>query len=414
MTTRTNPANRREFDVVLYGATGFVGQQTARYVAQHASEQTLGLKWAVAGRSQARLSAVLDGLGLMGTRAGLIVADATDFAALDQLASRAAVVLSTAGPYAKYGSELVAACVRHGTHYVDITGETPWVRQLIDDHDRLAGKAGTKIVPFCGFDSIPSDLGVAMLAHEFEARFGEPMVSVKSAFSLRGGGINGGTVASLMNIMDEGFGDLVRDPFLLNPAGTRPQNLLGHEDPIAPAKDADFGGWVGPFIMGPINSRVVRRSTALRGQSVQYQEFMRFGAGATGAAFATAVSLGSAVSQGVLKLGFVRKMAQRFVPQAGQGPSEAAMNNASFKCELVGQSVSGHRLRGLVADSGDAGNRVTTKLVCESALALALQFDELPQSAGVITPTHALGGALNGVLATRLRAAGMQIEVSAM
>ncbi|HSQ72845.1 MAG TPA: saccharopine dehydrogenase NADP-binding domain-containing protein, partial [Rubrivivax sp.] len=178
-------------DVVLYGATGFVGRQVAAYFALHAPR----LRWAVAGRSATRLQAVLSGCGAAG--AGLIVADATDAAALDALAAQTRVVLSTAGPFALYGSELVAACVRHGTHYVDITGETPWVREMIDRHHDAAASRGTRIVPGCGFDSVPSDMGACLVAQALQRRHGERFVDVKACFSLRGV-LNGGTVASLL------------------------------------------------------------------------------------------------------------------------------------------------------------------------------------------------------------------------
>ncbi len=402
----------REFDVVLYGATGFVGQQTAAYFVKHLAANPSNLRWAIAGRSASRLQAVIDGLGKAGAGVGVIVADATDATALNLLASKARVVLTTAGPYAKFGSALLAACVKNGTHYVDITGETPWVRQMIDAHHATAQKSGTKIVPFCGFDSVPSDLGVAILAAAMQEKHGQAVVSVKSAFSLSGGGFNGGTVASLMNIMDTGQGDAVQDVFLLNPPGTRPPSDAGHEDPISPHNDRDFKGWIGPFIMGAINTRVVRRSAALRGEALTYQEHMRFGAGVGGAMFATAFSVGSLASQSMLKVGAVRKLANRFVPQAGEGPSETAMNSGYFKCELVATGSGGQRMRAVISYKGDAGNRATTLFVCESALALALEFDQLPKTAGVITPTHAFGGGASGILATRLRNAGVRVDVT--
>ena len=407
-----NQPTKREFDLVLYGASGFVGQQTARYIAEHVAKTAPQLRWAVAGRSADKLQAVLNGLGQLGQGAGLVVADAHDATALHALAARAHVVLTTAGPYAKFGSELLGACVDAGTHYVDITGETPWVRSMIDRHHAAAQAKGLKIVPFCGFDSIPSDLGVAMLVHAMQSAHGQSLTSAKSAFRVGGGGFNGGTIASLMHIMETGQSDAVQDLFLLNPSGSRPASMAGHEDPAAPVRDADFNAWLGPFIMGTINSRVVRRSAALRGEALAYQEYMRFGRGAGAALLAGAVSAGTLASQRFLKLAAVRKLVNRFVPQAGDGPSEAAMNNGFFKCEVVGTGSQGARLRSVVSDQGDAGNRATTKFVCESALALALQFDELPNTAGVITPTHALGGAVDGVLAKRLRSAGMQISVT--
>ncbi|MBP6465834.1 MAG: saccharopine dehydrogenase NADP-binding domain-containing protein, partial [Rubrivivax sp.] len=180
------PRPSRPYDVVLYGASGFVGRQTVAYFARQAG----GPRWAVAGRSAARLQAVRQACGA--AQAGVVVADAADAVALDALAAQTRVVLSTAGPFARHGSELVAACVRHGTHYVDITGETPWVREMIERHHDAAARRGTRIVPGCGFDSVPSDLGAWGVAQALWKRHGERCASVKACFSLRGG-LNGGT-----------------------------------------------------------------------------------------------------------------------------------------------------------------------------------------------------------------------------
>jgi short subunit dehydrogenase-like uncharacterized protein len=396
----------RRFDLVLYGATGFVGQQAVAYLARACARQ--GFRWAVAGRSEAKLRILLRRLGLEDVP--IIVADARDSVALQVLAEQTSVVASAAGPYALYGSELGAACVKSGAHYVDITGETPWVRQMIDLHHATARRARLKIIPGCGFDSIPSDLGVALMAEAMRAA-GQCLASAKSAYRIGGGGLNGGTAGSLINVLEAGQGHLVEDLFLLNPEGTRPESLLGHEDPFAPSLDPDFGAWVGPFFMGPINSRVVRRSAALRGETICYQEFMRFGRGTKAAALATVFSSGSIAGQALLKWPPARRMAQRFMPQAGEGPSEAAMNKGFFVCDLVGESGRGQRMRAKVADQGDAGNRATTKMMCESALALVYDFAQLPKTYGVITPSFALGGGYDGVLATRLRQAGMRIEL---
>ena len=401
---------QRRFDVVLFGATGFVGRQTAAYFAEHAG----GLRWAVAGRSADKLAAVLRAGGAGARDAGVVVADAHDAAALDALARDARVVLSTAGPFALYGSELVAACVRHGTHYVDITGETPWVRGLIDRHHAQATQDGTRIVPCCGFDSVPSDLGAWLLTQTVAHRHGQPCVLAKASFSLRGG-FNGGTLASALNLMDTGQDVALADPFLLNPPGTRPHRTGrydGDADPVAPHRDADFDAWLGPFFMGPVNTRVVRRSAALLGYGAAftYQEYLRFGSGAGAAVAAAGFSAGMGVSQGAMRLGPVRSLVRALAPAPGQGPSEAAMNGGSFRCALIGKDASGHTVRARFADSGDPGNRATTRYVCEAALALAGDLTALPggvRHGGVLTPASGLGQ----VLLERLRAAGTTITV---
>jgi len=241
-------------------------------------------------------------------------------------------------------------------------------------------------------------------------------VSVKACHSMRGG-LNGGTLASAMNLMESGGDRLLADPFLLNPPGSAPRNPAEHADPIAPHRDADFDAWVGPFMMGPINTRVVRRTAALltaRGDApydadFSYQEYLRFGRGPLAAAAATGVSVGMGVGQAAMRFKAARSLTRAVAVSPEQGPSERTMDNGSFRCELVGTSARGKVMRGRVAGQGDPGNRATTKFVCESALALALQPQALPGGAsygGVLTPASGLGV----VLAERLIAAGMTLE----
>lgn len=405
-------STHRAYDVVLYGATGFVGRQTVAHFAAHAK----GVRWALAGRSAKKLEQVRQACGPGAAGAGIIVADAADTKALDALAGQAVVVLSTAGPFALYGSALVAACVAHRTHYVDITGETPWVRELIDRHHAQAMREGTRIIPCCGFDSVPSDLGAWLVAEAIWRQHGEPCVSVKACHSMRGG-LNGGTLATALNLIEAGQGQLLADPFLLNPPGTAPPNRAEHSDPLAPHRDADFDAWVGPFMMGLVNTRVVRRTAALlqaRGDTAygahfSYQEYMRFGRGPLAAAAATGVSVGMSVGAAAMRFKTGRALARAAAVSPGQGPSQRTMDGGSFRCELVGKTASGKLLRGRVEGQGDPGNRATTKFVCESALALALQGQALPggeRGGGVLTPASGLGM----VLGQRLVAAGIAVE----
>jgi len=402
-------ASAKKYDVVLYGASGFVGRQTVAYFAAHPQVKALGLTWALAGRSADKLAEVKKACGAKS--AGIVVAEAHDAVAMDALAQDAAVVLSTAGPFALYGSELVAACVRHRTHYVDITGETPWVRGLIDQHHAQAAKTGTRIIPFCGFDSIPSDLSAWMAQQAMHTQHAEPCTSVKTAFSVRGG-FNGGTLASMFNMLDSGQTQAAANPFLLNPNGVRPRRIADHADPAGPRRDRDFKAWLGPFFMASVNTRVVRRSAALLGYGPDfyYQEYLRLGRGPLAAAAAVGLSAGAAASQAALAWEPARKLAKRFAPGAGAGPSEASMDGGSFRCEWVGKSAGGNTVRGHIADQGDPGNRATTKMVCEAALALALQHDALPggkRLGGLLTPASGLGD----VLVQRLRLAGMTLQV---
>jgi short subunit dehydrogenase-like uncharacterized protein len=402
--------NARRLDVVLYGATGFVGAQTVAYFARHAQ----GLRWAIAGRSAAKLEAVRERCGARD--AEVLVADAGDDAALAGLARDARIVLSTAGPFALHGDALVAACVAARTHYVDITGETPWVRRMIDRHHDRAAADGTRIVPCCGFDSVPSDLGAWLVARALWRAHREPCIELKAAFQMRGG-VNGATLASALNAIESGDHERLAEPFLLNAEGDRPADAQPHRDPLGARHDADFGAWLAPFVMGPVNTRVVRRSAALLradgdaafGGGLRYQEFLYVGRGAAAALAASGVGIGMALSARLLEFAPVRAWARALAPPPGQGPSESAMDGGSFSCALIGRTASGRTLRGRIAGRGDPGNRATTIFVCESALALALEGARLPggpQRGGVLTPATALGDAL----ARRLADAGMEID----
>ncbi len=406
---------RRAFDVVLYGASGFVGRQTVAYFAQHAPPR---LRWALAGRNAAKLEHARAAAGAGAARASVIVADAADEAALAALAAQTRVVLSTAGPFSLYGSALVAACVDNGTHYCDITGETPWVRGLIDRHHEQAARDGTRIVPCCGFDSVPSDIGALVVAAALQREHGQRCVRIQAAHSLRGG-LNGGTLASLLHIAESGAMTQFVQPFLLNPEGRMPADAAAHADPAGPRHDAALDTWLAPFAMAPVNTRVVRRSAALAGDDAPYDvelvyhEGLRTGRGPTGLALASALSLGVGVGAAGLRAAplraAVRAMTTTFMPAPGQGPSESAMDNGSFRCELVAEGADGTRARGRIAGRGDPGNRATTIFVCEAALALAGDARKLPGGAargGVLTPTTALGLPY----AKRLAAAGITVE----
>ncbi|MBK9573429.1 MAG: saccharopine dehydrogenase NADP-binding domain-containing protein [Rhodoferax sp.] len=410
--SRTAHAAKRRYAVVLYGATGFVGRQTVAYFAAHAELGASGLRWALAGRNADKLEQVRAACAAE-QQADILIASADDHAALDALARSAAVVLSTAGPFDLYGSALVAACVKHGTHYVDITGETPWVQGLITRHHATAASSGTRIVPFCGFDSVPSDLGAWLLMQAMQQRHGVSCVDIKAAFTVRGG-LNGGTMASVLNILGSAQAAAFADPFLLSPPTRRPTDVSRHADPTRPRLDADFKAWLAPFFMGPINTRVVRRSAALLGygDAFHYQEYLRLGAGPLAAAAAASLSLSMGVGQRAMAWSGVRALAATLAPKPGEGPSEAAMDGGSFRCELVGTSATGQQLRGRIAARGDPGNRATTKMVCESALCLALEPSALPAGpgfGGVLTPASAFGV----VLVERLRRAGMTLVVDA-
>jgi short subunit dehydrogenase-like uncharacterized protein len=409
MSERPNP--ERPYDVVLYGASGFVGRQTVQYFASHtASEQ---ISWAIAGRNRQKLEAVRDALGLT---VDVLVAESQDQQAIDAIVSQSRVLLTTAGPFALYGNALVDACVRFKTHYVDITGETPWVRKLIDRYHTQAAADGTRIIPCCGFDSVPSDLGTYLIVRQLQQELGVPCKQVNAYFQAFGG-FNGGTLASAINLYDSEGTVQMNNPFLLNPSTSQTQaEVERNRDPQAPLFDPDLNTWVAPFFMGVVNTRIVRRSSALYeqwqepyGHDFTYQEYLKFDEPLAWFK-ATAVTAGTALFMASLQQSQVRSLLQPLLPQPGNGPSEQTMNEGWFSCELVGTAVDGRKVRGIIQDQGDPGNRATVKFICESALSLALQADELPggqMRGGILTPSTGLGE----VLAERLRQAGMIIKV---
>ena len=407
--------NSRDYDVVLYGAGGFVGRQTVAYFANAAPQHRL--RWAIAGRSREKLEAARAQAGAPDT-VDILLADGRDEAAVDAIASRTRVLLSTAGPFALYSDAIVSACVRRRTHYVDITGETPWVRSLIDRHHAAATADGTRIVPCCGFDSVPSDLGVLLAVRRLQQISAAPCRQANGYFQLRGG-VNGGTVASALLLYQAGPAEQARDPFLLSPDIVRTsEDVARNLDPTSTHFDADVNAWVGPFVMGPCNTRVVRRSAALfnqwgasYGPDFAYQEYARYG-GRLARARAGMTTGALAVMTKGIRRSVVRKLVRPFLPSPGSGPSGSRINDGWFRCEVVATAEDNRQVRVRMTHQGDPGNRATTRFVCESALSLAADPDLRPGAprrgrGGVLTPATAFGQQL----AERLPPVGLTIDV---
>jgi short subunit dehydrogenase-like uncharacterized protein len=402
----------RNCDIVLYGATGFVGSRAAEYLARHPDRNRL--RWAIAGRDRVKLEAVRARIGGAGT--DVLSVDSADQSAVDAMVSRTRVVLNVAGPFALYANAIVDACVRLSTSYVDISGETAWVRSLVDRYHEQAARDGTRIISFCGFDSVPSDLGTYLVVRRMQSAGAAPCRQVKAYFQMYGG-INGGTVATDLNIRESGMSERSRDPFLLNPpGGPRRDELERNRDPSSVSYDEDIGAWVGPFVMGAINTRVVRRSAALHeqwqqpyGPAFQYQEYTKFDPplARLKAGFVTGLM---AAYNGAMDRASTRRLLKSLLPKPGSGPSEKTMNTGWFTTELLGLSAEGRRVRAMIRHQGDPSNRATVRFVCESALGLALDTDQLPGGrarGGLLTPATGLGD----VLAQRLRASGVSIEL---
>ena len=385
---------QRDFDVILHGATGFVGQLTAAHLAAHAGDARV----AISGRSEKKLLALRSELGVDWP---VIVADAADVDALAQMAESATVVATTVGPYAKYGLPLVTACAVAGTHYADLTGEVLFFRSsaaLL--HDRVR-ENGTRIVHSAGFDSVPSDLGVLLL-HERVAADGEGTLeeTVLVVKSLRGG-VSGGTVDTLRNQFeavdaDPSLRSVVADPYALSPDPSAESAIGRIRDSARPGRDPLLGRWVAPFVMGPFNSRVVRRSNALQGfaygPGFRYREVIGVGTSRLAPVLAGAASVGLGGLVMGMSIRPTRDLLARVLPKPGEGPSKSLQRDGSFRMEVHTRTSTGARYVATVAAKGDPGYAATAVMFGQSALSLAL--DDLTSTGGVITPAVAMGDSL--------------------
>jgi short subunit dehydrogenase-like uncharacterized protein len=398
----------RDLDVVVYGATGFAGRLVAEHLAAHApADVRLGL----AGRSREKLERVRDELGVPGWE--LLVADSDDPASLAALAGATRVVATTVGPYWPRGLALVEACAAAGTDYADLTGEVLFARASIDRHHDAAEASGARIVHSCGFDSIPSDLG--MLALHDAA--GEELEAATLVVTAMRGGFSGGTLASMKGQLaamreDREQRRLVADPYALSPDRAAEPDLGPQRDLDRPVRDDELDTWLGPFVMASFNTRVVRRSNALQGwaygKRLRYREVMGFGSGYDGPVKAAAVTAGLAALAGGLSFGPTSELLDRFLPAPGEGPSEESRNRGHFRLEIHGRTAAGAKHVAHVAARGDPGYAATAVMLGESALCLARDRERLPDRAGVLTPATALGEPL----AERLRAKGFTLEAA--
>lgn len=409
----------REFDIVLYGATGFVGKLTAEYLARAGA----GARIALAGRSPDRLRTVRDTLGDAAQDWPVLAADAANPATLDEMAARTRVVVTTVGPYSRYGLPLVAACAAAGTDYADLTGEATFVRESIDLHHKQAADTGARIVHSCGFDSVPSDLSVYALYRAAQrdgaGELGDTHLVVRSM----SGGLSGGTIASGVEIMDAASRDRevrrqLLDPYTLSTdraaepeLGRQPDLPWRRGRRIAPEL-AEV--WTAGFLMAPYNTRIVRRSNALLdwayGRRFRYDENMSVGSSAVAP---MASALVSGVGNAMLGLGsryfrlLPRRLVERVLPKPGTGPSEKARERGFYRIETYTTTATGARYVARMEQRGDPGYKATAVLLGQCGLALALDRDKLSGLHGVLTPATAMGDAL----LARFPAAGVSLQV---
>ncbi len=404
--------NSRPWDIVLFGATGFTGALVADYLASHAPAD---VRIALAGRNRQKLDAVHASLGPAGQRFGVLLADSSDAASLSTIAAQTKVLCTTVGPYAKYGLPVVEACAKAGTHYCDLTGEGQFMRRSIDLADGLAKQTGARIVHTCGFDSIPSDLGLFLLHSTLKAR-GQSGAFRRATLAVRKmrGGFSGGTVASLLNILEEGKADravrrLMADPYGLSPDRAKEPDLGRQRDLTTVKYDEFLGTWTGPFVMAAINTRVVRRSNALLdyayGRELDYREVTAL-RGKRGLVFGSVMSAGLAGLVASQVFEPTRQLVQRLLPKPGEGPDKASRDAGGFTLRIEAETIEGQRAHATVIGTSDPGYGETAKMLSHAALSLARDDEKLPQRAGVLTPATAFGL----TLIERLRGAGMTFE----
>ncbi|MEL6245560.1 MAG: saccharopine dehydrogenase NADP-binding domain-containing protein [Pseudomonadota bacterium] len=382
-----------EFDIVVYGATGFTGKLVVEYMAQRHPPGS-GLSWAMAGRSQGKLEQVRREWGAPADTP-LVVADAADPASIEAMAKRAKCVLTTVGPYSLYGEPLVEACAKQGTDYVDLSGEVLWMKDMIEAHGDTAKSTGARIVHSCGFDSIPFDLGVQYLQEEAVKRFGAPCVRVRGRMRAMQGTFSGGTAASGAATMKAVQKDPARMQDLINPFALT-GGFSGPDQPPGNKPMEEEGVWLAPFVMAPINTKNIHRSNALMGHAYGkdfvYDEMMVTGPGDQGKAVADAVAgmtLGGSDA-----------------PKPGEGPSKEEREAGHYDYVAIGEGPGGETLKVAVTGDKDPGYGSTSKIISEAAACLVQDKPDLP--GGIYTPAPALGAALRERLVAH---AGLTFDV---
>ena len=388
---------QREFDIVVYGATGFTGALVAEYLHEVHGD----INWAIAGRSQTKLDAVKHRLGA--PHLPSLVADSDSAEDMARLAAQSQVIISTVGPYARYGTTLLEACASEGTHYCDLTGEPQWMASVFERVSDAAEESGARLIHCCGFDSIPSDLGVYVAQKTMMQKHGLYARSVSGRMGQSKGAVSGGTVASMLLAMEQGISDPVarkalNDPYALYPSELEPGN--DGADQRGAQWDDSFQSWTGPFVMAAINSKVVRRSNALAsliyGADFSYNEAMLVPSRRA----ALLLAGGSMLGMAALAIGPLRRLIATRLPQPGEGPSLSERENGFFEFFVQAHHPedTSKDVRIKVKGKRDPGYGATSRMLAQAGLSLA--FDDLGVEGGIWTPASGLGDYLVERLAT--------------
>jgi short subunit dehydrogenase-like uncharacterized protein len=385
----------RTFDLIVFGATGFTGRLVAEYLHDTYGD-TGDLRWAMAGRGAAKLAEVRDALGI-NAALPLLVADAADGDALTALVRQAKVVLTTVGPYQRFGEPLIRACAAAGTDYVDLCGEPGWMAKMIPGLQPVAQASGARIVFSCGFDSIPFDLGVLYAQHEAQARFGAPLKRVHGRVKSMKGTFSGGTVASMLATYEATKADpslrrTLVDPFALTPGFKGPRQ----PNDFVAERDALAGGWTAPFVMATINTKNVHRSHALLGHpwgtDFVYSERMLTGDGPAGETRAKKMLRQAKTQNLLLAFAPTRALLARFaLPKPGEGPNAEQREKGRYDLLFFGETADGRTLVARVTGDRDPGYGSTSKMISEAAISLARDIDRDRTPGGVWTPAAAMG-----------------------
>ena len=394
---------KRSYAVVLYGATSFVGQITAHYLTEFLSntkdKNGANVTWAIAGRDEEKLNELQSKLA---SKVDIIIANSDDAASLDKMTKQSQVIISTVGPYLKYGEPLIKSCVNNGTDYVDLTGEAIFIKDMMDKYQDTAKQSGARIVNSCGFDSIPSDLGVYFTQQKAEGKFGNACDVIHMRVKAAKGGLSGGTIASMATIFEEVSQDKSRrkqvaNPYLLNDDKDAPN--VRQANVSKPEYDDEHKRWLAPFVMASINTRIVHRSNQLLGyeygRDFKYDEAMWMKDGVKGKLSSYAMSAGLLGFATAMTIKPSRELLSKHVlPKSGSGPSKEEQENGYFDIRLFGQTASNDTINTKVTGDKDPGYGSTSRMLSQAALCLAQDISKDDVGGGFWTPASAMGDSL--------------------
>ena len=403
MANSVEKQDNRPYAVILYGATSFVGQITAKYLSQFLADSN-DVEWAIAGRDEQKLKKLQSEISDSGSakKVDIIIANSNDEASLDEMTKQAKVVISTVGPYLKYGEPLIKSCANNGTDYVDLTGEAIFIKDMMDKYQDTASQSGARIVNSCGFDSIPSDLGVYFTQQQAEKQFDEVCEKIHMRVKAAKGGLSGGTVASMATIFEEVGKDKSRrkqvaNPYLLNDDADAPN--VRQKNVSKPEYDSEHGRWLAPFVMASINTRIVHRTNQLTdyeyGREFKYDEAMWMKDGVKGQLTSYALSAGLFGFATTMMFKPSRELLSKHVlPKSGSGPSKSEQENGYFDIRFFGYTPSNDSISTKVTGDRDPGYGSTSRMLAQSALCLAQDISHQDVKGGFWTPASAMGDKL--------------------